>query len=149
MLELSLREAPDLTFTLTLRYVWHNKRYRYMQINEKALLEMCSIAFCHAGFNSCHAGPVYIRVIRNMATDASASGRRWAVIMVFHVQCDIFPWNVLEFFRILSWYYQKETTPQNDICFSVIINSMLRVNMVFLHVLLHDHSIRRSRNMHI
>ena len=46
------------------------------------------------------------------------------VIMVFHVQCSMS--NLLQFFLILSQYYQKQTTHRN-VCFSAIISSMLRV----------------------
>ena len=35
--------------------------------------------------------------------------------------------NVLEFFQILSIYNQKQTTPQNVLCISAIINRMLNV----------------------
>ena len=70
-------------------------------------------------------------------------------IMVFHVQCSIFPFpnaRVLPNRDILSRYYQKQTTSQNVVFFSAIISSMLRVlsvhfNLIHIHIQVKNSSV--------
>ena len=62
--------------------------------------------------------------------------------MVFHVQCIIyFLENLLEFFQLLSRYYQKQTTPQNTVCFSAIKSSMIRVKALVSWSLIYIYNI--------
>ena len=93
------------------------------------------IDFLHV-IEACHAGPIFIQVYKTslwpQMPQRQVGGEPPVTIMVFHVQCSIFPWKYSTFLPNFIEILSKADDTPNCRLLSAIRNSMLIVGIYFL-----------------